>query len=70
MLKGSEPLNYNLYLDSARTTIWGNGTSGTSFITTSPAVANNDLTVYGRTLLGQNVSAGIYSDSVTVTVEW
>lgn len=70
MFKGSEPLGYNLYLDSARTTVWGDGTSGTSFVTVSPAVSNRSFTVYGRTPLGQSVSVGLYTDTVTVTVEW
>ena len=70
MFQGAEPLDYNLYLDSARTTIWGDGTSGTSFITESPAPLNRNYRVYGRTPLGQDVSVGLYTDTITVTVEW
>ena len=70
MFRGAEPLNYNLYLDSARTTIWGDGTSGTSFITESPAPQNRTYRVYGRTPLGQDVSVGLYTDTITVTIEW
>src|SRR5262245_20367523 len=45
MLKGSEALNYNLYLDAARTIIWGDGTGGTQtyFINNPPN--NQDITV-------------------------
>lgn len=70
MFSGPETLDYNLYLDSTHITIWGDGTSGTSFITVSPAVRNRIFTIYARTPLGQNASVGLYSDVVTVTVEF
>lgn len=70
MSNGPDRLNYNLYRDSGHSTIWGDGTSGTSLVTAAPARANTSFTVYGRTPLGQDVSIGIYSDVVTVTVEF
>jgi spore coat protein U-like protein len=70
MSNGPDRLNYNLYLDSGYSTIWGDGTSGTSPVTVAPARANATFTVYGRSPLGQDVSLGIYSDVVTVTVEF
>lgn len=70
MFKGAEGLNYNLYLDGAYSMIWGDGTSGTSFLTETAVASNKSYIVYARTPLGQDVSAGAYSDIVTVTVEW
>lgn len=72
MFNGREPLPYNLYLDSAHTTIWGDGTSGTFFLTVPgpPAPGDQSYTVYARTPLGQDVSVGLYTDTLTVTVEW
>jgi spore coat protein U-like protein len=70
MLQGSTPLLYNLYLAAARTTIWGDGTGGTSHYgpitpTSGSAVT---VTVYGRVFARQNVEAGSYSDTVTATI--
>ena len=72
MLKGSEVLNYNLYLDAARTVVWGDGTAGTqTYIIRNPP-NNQDVTVpvYGRVPSGQSVSKGAYSDTITVTINF
>jgi spore coat protein U-like protein len=72
MLKAAEALNYNLYRNSARTTIWGDGTGGTSTYTNfnPPNNSNVNLTVYGRIPAGQDVSAGSYSDTVTAVINF
>jgi spore coat protein U-like protein len=72
MLKGAEALNYNLYRNAARTTVWGDGTSGTSQYTNAnpPNNSNVNLTVYGRIPAGQDVSAGGYSDTVTAVINF
>jgi spore coat protein U-like protein len=64
-------LNYNLYTNAARTSIWGDGTSGTvrvwrTFWRNIP----RNLTVYGRIPPGQDVPAGTYTDTLTVTLIW
>jgi spore coat protein U-like protein len=70
MRKGSEILNYNLYLDSTHTTIWGDGTGGTQTYGQSRPRANQNIqvTVYGRIPAGQDVSAGANSATVTATI--
>jgi spore coat protein U-like protein len=72
MQKGSEGLSYNLFLDASRTTIWGDGTSGTSVyqIGNPPNNTNVNLTVYGRVSAGQDVSAGTFSDTVTAVINF
>jgi spore coat protein U-like protein len=72
MLKGIEQLTYNLFLDSTRTTIWGNNTGGTSHYgpTNPPNNTNVNITIYGRIPAGQDVSAGSYTDSITATVNF
>ena len=72
LFKATEWLGYNLYRDPSRTTIWGNGTSGTSFYVTSSIPNNRDVSVpvYGRVVSGQDVRAGAYADSVSVTVNF
>lgn len=66
---GTDLLNYNLYTNNARTTIWGNGTSGTSVVTVNN-VTNTTRTVYGRIPALQDVRVGSYSETLTVTVTY
>lgn len=62
-------LTYQLYNNSGRTTIWGDGTAGTSTVSfTSRASATQ--TVWGRIPALQNVGAGSYSDTVVVTITY
>ena len=72
MLKGSEALNYNLYRDAARTSIWGDGTGGTQVYSDprTPRNQNVTLTVYGRIPAGQDVSVGTYTNTVTATINF
>jgi spore coat protein U-like protein len=71
----TDQLNYNLYTPGGGfTTIWGDGTGGTSAVTTtgtgilvSAAVTR---TYNARLFAGQDKSADTYSDSVTVTVSY
>lgn len=68
--KGTERLAFNLFRDAARTSVWGDFTGGTSaHIDVNPP--NNkdvDVTVFGRIPPGQDISAGSYTDTVTVVV--
>ena len=73
MSNGGDTIAYNLYTNSSRTTIWGDGAGGTGSITNSYllTLVNNrtdNFPIYGRVLSGQNVSAGAYSDSLVATV--
>ena len=72
MTKGGEALGYNLYMDASRTTIWGDGTSGTSAYSRNnpPNGTNVSLPVYGRVGAAQDVSAGTYSDTVLATINF
>ncbi len=70
MLKGAEPLSYNLFLDPARTIVWGDGTGGTQVHSNPLPLPNQDITVtiYGRIPARQNVSAGTYTNVIVVTI--
>jgi spore coat protein U-like protein len=60
---------YNLYLDAARTIVWGDGTSGTSAYTARPIEGQTiSVPIYGRIPPRQNVAIGSYSDSIVLTV--
>ena len=70
MTNGANTLNYALFQEAARTSNWGN-TPGTDTppATTAPVLPTT-LTVYGRVAAAQNVPAGAYTDTVTVTVNY
>lgn len=65
MLSGTDQLGYNLYTDTARLLVWGDGVNGNSVTGTGTSV---DLPVYGRIRALQNVRVGTYTDTVVVTV--
>lgn len=75
MASGGNTLNYNLYTDITRSTIWGDNTGGSARVTGSillqllVSVSNNHV-VYGRIPALQNVATGSYADSITVTVNY
>lgn len=78
MQAGSARLNYNLYTTSARSAgqIWGDTTGGSVIMNGAmtigfffwPTTHTDLLTIYGRIPAGQDVAAGSYADSITVTV--
>lgn len=72
MVKGAETLNYNLFTDAARTSVWGDGTGGTSVYSRAnpPNNTNVNLTVYGQIPPGQDVSAGTFSDTVSAMINF
>jgi len=66
MQSGAYSLTYNLYTDSLRSIIWGDGTSGTMLVGTTGTSAT--YAVYGRIPAAQDLPAGSYNDSITVTL--
>ena len=68
MTSGAETLSYNLYIDSARTRVWGDGALGTgTYVDLDPPDnAEVDVTVYGRIPARQSVAEGRYTDSLMV----
>lgn len=69
-LDGVSLMEYNLYLDSSRVQIWGDGTGGSQTASGVNPGIRQDIVVYGRIFGGQNLWVGDYSDSVTIIVEW
>lgn len=71
---GASNLNYNLYRNAARTEVFGNGTAGTTYIADgyllSIGVISRNYAVYGRIPAAQNVRAGTYTDTITITVTY
>ena len=72
MANGANLLNYVLYTDSARSSIWGDGAGGTTAtISGTGSGSAQSNTIYARVPSGQtSLPAGAYSDTVTVTVTY
>lgn len=74
LANGSNQLGYNLYLDAARTIVWGDGTGGTGTQSyTLVGLLTNDVknySVYAHLRAAQNVPVGSYSDTIVVTVTY
>src|SRR3982074_3737422 len=74
MTGAGDTLTYNLYTTAAHTTVWGDGTAGTSTQTgsvTIPSNSNNGsttVTVYGLIGGSQNVPPAAYSTATPITV--
>ena len=69
---GANLLNYSLYTEATRTTLWGDGVGGTTATIdgTGTGVAQAS-TIYARVPSGQtSVPAGSYADTVAVTVTY
>lgn len=72
---GPAGLDYNIYADGARSLVWGDGTAGTTRVggtITFPALIGGtrtrNHTAYGRVFAGQPAGAGVYTDTVTMTL--
>lgn len=73
LISGANFLNYNMYTDTGRTTIWGDGSAGTSTVSASFLIwvgGAQSYTVYMSVPGGQNQPAGTYIDTPTVTVTY
>ena len=69
MVNKSDTLQYNLFLDGARSVIWGDGTEKTMTMDTKVSVKIvRTLPVFGRIPSQQDVSSGTYDDTVVVTI--
>ena len=66
--EGNDTLRYQIYIDAARTIIWGDGTGNSSPIVFHENGAFNDVTIYASMPAGQSAGNGAYSDTVTITI--
>lgn len=71
LASGADIMNYNLFTDATLATVWGDGTAGTATYAAKPK-KNVPLTVtiFGSIPPLQNLSAGTYADTLTVTIVW
>jgi spore coat protein U domain-containing protein, fimbrial subunit CupE1/2/3/6 len=69
MTSGGTTVNYSLYSDSGRATVWGN-TVGTDTVAATGNGAAQSYTVYGRIPTQTTPAPGTYTDTITVTVTY
>jgi len=69
MTDSTNYLDYELYSDSGRTTVWGD-TVGTDTVQQTSGGGAENLTVYGQIPGNQFVPAASYSDTINVTVTY
>jgi spore coat protein U-like protein len=67
---GNQWLSYGIYTTASRTTVWGDGTAGTSTIGGTGTGASQSIFAYGRVFGGQIATAANYADIVNVTVRY
>ncbi len=72
LTSAASQLAYNLYLDAARTAVWGDGTEGTQeyFGTSSGSSDTVTVSIYGRVPAGQDAAVGTYTDTITVVLNF
>jgi spore coat protein U-like protein len=72
MTSSSNTLTYNLYLDAARTQVWGDGSGSTVTAsgTGTGVLTATQLNVYGMIPIAQDKPVGTYSSTITVTVSY
>jgi spore coat protein U-like protein len=67
---GADTIDYQLYLDSNRTSIWGDGTNGTWRLMSSGTGVARKYTVYGLVPPQSAKAPGKYTDTITATVSF
>jgi spore coat protein U-like protein len=76
MKSGTNALGYNLYSNSTRTTVWGDGSgaaptvSGSMTVKKSAPTHTDSPTVYGSVPALQDVGVGAYADNITIIVTY
>jgi len=71
LANGTNFLNYEIYGNVSRSSIFGDGTHGVPFSMTTNTIGHGaNHAAYGIILAGQNVAVGAYTDIVDVTVTY
>ena len=70
MASGANSIGYQLYSDTGRSTVWGDGSNSSSTVSGTGSGSTQTLTIYGRVPSLSGAVPGSYSDTVTVTVSY
>ena len=63
LTNSKDNLYYNLFLDSARSVLWGDGSSGTTAYNAA-LQAKNSINIFSIIYKNQNISPGNYQDNI------
>ncbi len=66
---GGDTLSYQLYTDASRSTVFGDGTTGSKVTGTGSGILQT-VPIYGRLPASQYSDLGVYTDTVTVTLSY
>ena len=69
LTNGGSTINYSLYTDAGRATVWGN-TVGTDTVAATGNGAAQSYSVYGRIPAQTTPAPATYTDTITVTVTY
>lgn len=69
MARGTNAIGYQLYRNAARTTVWGN-TVGTNTVAATGNGSVQNVAVYGSVPAQTTPAAGVYTDTIVVTVTY
>lgn len=71
---GANEVQYNVFTDSARTRVWGDGSGGTFIQSGSASImagpSQQNIPAFGRVFGGQSVVPGSYTDSLVITLSF
>jgi len=70
MTSGVNLLNYSIYSEAARTTVWGDGTTASATVAGTGTGVVQSISAYGRIFSGQNPPAASYTDTINVSVTY
>lgn len=74
MTNGAHQLQYNLFTEPLHHNVWGDGNAGTLTVTDGYLLGLlttvRNYPVYGMIPAGQNISTGMYSDTIMITVNY
>jgi spore coat protein U-like protein len=70
MRSGANQLFYQIYSDAANSTVWGDGSGGSSVVNASAAGTGTTTYAYGRVPHQQTAVPGTYADSIVVTITY
>lgn len=67
LTNGKDKLYYNLFLNSGRTSLWGDGTNGSSYYN-AITLFYLKPTIFSSVFKNQNVSPGFYTDTISFEI--
>ncbi len=69
-LSAAAYLEYQIYKDASRTSVWGDGIFDSMWVLPAPNRNPRTYPVYGRVPANQDATVGSYSDTVVATVDF